>query len=105
MIQIAEWHLHLHGIYGMLIGSTQGIPYKIYATLSGHLHSDFWIFLLVTIPARAFRMTLSILFCSGVAALYRKVFIGYRKHLLVTFGIVWVGIYGIYIHMVLGSYF
>lgn len=105
MISIAEWHIHTYGMYGMFLGSGQGIPYKIYATLSGYLHTNFWIFLLATIPARAFRMTLSILFCSGVAHLYRKIFSGYEKHLLVTFGITWIIIYVIYTHMVLGRYF
>lgn len=105
MIAIAEWHLHMHGMYGMFIWSTQGIPYKIYAVLAGYLHSNFWIFLLATIPARAFRMTLSILFCAWVATLYKKVFIGHKKHLLMTFMATWIGIYGMYTYMVLGKYF
>jgi hypothetical protein len=50
-------------------------------------------------------MTLSILFCSGVSMLYKKVFIGYKKHLIITFGLVWIGIYGVYIHMVNWKYF
>lgn len=105
MIVIAEWHLHTYGFNGMFIGSTQGIPYKIYAALSGYLQSDIFLFLLATIPARAFRMTLSILFCAWASYLYKKIFFGYQKHLLITFAVIWIGIYTLYIHMVLWKYF
>lgn len=105
MLTIAGSHLRDHGMYGMVIGSGQGIPYKIYATLCGQFHSDFWIFLLATIPARALRMALSIIVCSGIATLYRKCFRHYDRHLLITFVIVWISIYSAYTYKVLHVYF
>ncbi len=55
MFDRAESDYRQFGIWAAAIGPVRGIPYKIYAVEAPD-HSGLWPFLLITIPARAWRL-------------------------------------------------
>ena len=60
LVDAVRDQLHSHGIWAMLFGPLRGTPYKIYAAEWGAIQGGFWIFLLMSIPARYIRFFLGI---------------------------------------------
>ena len=57
------------GCIAVLLGPTEGIPYKIYAVEWGARRNDAVTFALITIPARGIRFALSVLLSGGIGRL------------------------------------
>jgi hypothetical protein len=55
MFERAERDFRQFGIWGASMGPVRGIPYKVYA-VEAPAHSALWAFLLVTVPARLWRL-------------------------------------------------
>jgi len=71
MFERADRDLNQYGVWGASLGPVRGIPYKVYA-VEAPQHSGLWMFLLVTIPARLWRLVLVWLGFAGTGALLRK---------------------------------
>ena len=71
MFEQAEHDLSEHGVWGTGLGPVRGIPYKVYA-VEAPAHSALWPFLLVTIPARLWRLVIVWLGFAGAGFLLRK---------------------------------
>jgi hypothetical protein len=71
MFEQAERDLNQFGAWGAALGPVRGIPYKVYA-VEAPAHSALWPFLLVTIPARLWRLVAMWLGFAGAGALLRK---------------------------------
>ena len=71
MFERAERDLNQHGIWAASLGPLRGIPYKVYA-VEAPAHSALWPFLLVTIPARLWRLVVVWLGFAGTGALLLK---------------------------------
>jgi len=67
----AEQDLRDYGIWGTGLGPVRGIPYKVYA-VEAPAHSSLWMFLLVTIPARLWRLVMVWLGFAGAGAILRR---------------------------------
>jgi len=67
LIERVQAQLSAHGLLAVLIGPTEGIPYKIYATEWGIRGGNLPAFLLTTIPARGIRFLISALLANGIA--------------------------------------
>ena len=71
MFEGAERDFNQYGIWGAALGPLRGVPYKVYAVEAPE-HSALWPFLLVTIPARLWRLVVVWLGFAGTGALLRK---------------------------------
>lgn len=69
LVERVQTQLSTHGLLAVIIGPTEGIPYKIYATEWGIRHGNLFTFLLITIPARGVRFLLSVFVANGIARL------------------------------------
>ena len=58
MIESVKSQLSSQGVLAMFLGPITGTPYKIYAAQAGAQNLSFWLFMLVTIPARLIRFVL-----------------------------------------------
>jgi membrane protein YqaA with SNARE-associated domain len=93
MFEHADCDFNQYGIWGASLGPLRGIPFKVYA-VEAPAHSALWPFLLVTIPARLWRLVVVWLGFAGTGALLRKlgrVGLGPALH-----AIFWVVTYAIY---------
>ena len=71
MFEHADRDFKQYGIWGASLGPLRGIPFKVYA-VEAPAHSALWPFLLVTIPARLWRLVVVWLGFAGTGALLRK---------------------------------
>ena len=71
MFERAERDLNQYGVWGASLGPLRGIPYKVYA-VEAPAHSALWFFLLVTVPARLWRLIVVWLGFSGAGLILRK---------------------------------
>ncbi|HKM85189.1 MAG TPA: hypothetical protein VJW96_03220 [Terriglobales bacterium] len=71
MFDRAESDYRHFGVWAASGGPVRGIPYKVYAVEAPE-HSSVWSFLLVTIPARAWRLLVVWLGFAGAGLLLRK---------------------------------
>ncbi|MFB4162156.1 hypothetical protein ACE1TF_19985 [Geomicrobium sp. JSM 1781026] len=55
------------GLIAMLLGPTQGIPYKIFALNAYHADVYFWLFIIISVPARVIRFLLAGLLVSFIS--------------------------------------
>jgi membrane protein YqaA with SNARE-associated domain len=93
MFERAESDYRQFGIWAASKGPTRGIPYKVYAVEAAE-HSSFWPFLLVTIPARLWRLLVVWLGFAGTGMLLRK--LGRAGFAPALHGLFWIVVYAIY---------
>lgn len=67
LLQEAWANYEKMGIYSILLGTTKGIPYKIFAVFAPKFKTPLFTFLLVSIPARGIRFFLSVFVTYGLA--------------------------------------
>jgi len=93
MFEGAECDFNQYGIWGAALGPLRGIPYKVYA-VEAPAHSALWPFLLVTIPARLWRLVVVWLGFAGTGALLRK--LGRARLASALHAVFWIVTYAIY---------
>lgn len=88
--------MQTYGAISMMWGPTLGIPYKIYAVYA-HLFSSFWLFILISIPARMIRFVLVAIAVPAVMeSLFSSAAYSERFGILLA---IWVMIYLIYFYI------
>ena len=93
MFDRAERDFHDHGLWGTSLGPVRGIPYKVYA-VEAPAHSALWPFLLVTMPARLWRLVVVWLGFAAAGVVLRKI---RRASLLpAVYALFWIVTYAIY---------
>lgn len=95
MFTLAQTHLREDGVFGLFLGTANGIPYKIYAVLAPSAGIDLNTFTLMSFPARAYRFLIAVLLAGVVAYLTRGCSVKLRYSLLATF---WVTSYAVYFY-------
>jgi hypothetical protein len=93
MFERAEDDYRQFGIWAASKGPTRGIPYKVYAVEAPE-HSSLWPFLLVTIPARLWRLLVVWLGFAGTGMLLRK--LGRASLAPALHALFWIVVYVIY---------
>jgi hypothetical protein len=93
MFERAESDYRQFGIWAVSWGPVRGIPYKVYAVEAPE-HSGLLPFLLVTIPARLWRLLVVWLGFAGVGMLLRK--LGRASIAPVLHALFWIVVYAIY---------
>lgn len=93
MFASAEQDLRERGAWGTSLGPVRGIPYKVYA-VEAPAHSALWIFLLVTIPARLWRLIVVWLGFAGAGEILRR--LGRTSLAPVLHSVFWIVTYAIY---------
>ena len=93
MFDNAEQDLNRYGIWGTSFGPVRGIPYKVYA-VEAPAYSGLWMFLLVTIPARLWRLVAVWLGFAGAGGLLRK--LGHASLAPALHALFWIVTYAIY---------
>ena len=93
MFEHADRDFNQYGIWGPSLGPLRGIPYKVYA-VEAPAHSALWPFLLVTIPARLWRLVVVWLGFAGTGALLRK--LGRAGLAPALHAVFWIVTYAIY---------
>lgn len=93
MFTNAERDLERYGVWGTSLGPVRGIPYKIYA-VEAPRHSPLWAFLVVTIPARLWRLAAVWLGFAGAGMLLRK--LGRASLAPILHALFWIVTYAIY---------
>ena len=93
MFDNAERDLNRYGIWGTSLGPIRGIPYKVYA-VEAPAHSELWVFLLATIPARLWRLVAVWLGFAGAGLLLRK--LGRASLAPALHALFWIVTYAIY---------
>ena len=93
MFDRASLDLRRHGVWGVSLGPVRGIPYKVYA-VEAPAYSTLWPFLLVTIPARLWRLVVVWLGFAGAGVLQRK--LGRASLAPALHAIFWIVSYAIY---------
>jgi hypothetical protein len=93
MFERAEDDYRQFGIWAASKGPTRGIPYKVYA-VEAPQHSSLWLFLLVTIPARLWRLLVVWLGFAGTGMLLRK--LGRASLAPALHALFWIVVYVIY---------
>jgi len=93
MFERAESDYHQFGIWAASKGPTRGIPYKVYAVEAPE-HSSLWPFVLITIPARLWRLLVVWLGFAGAGALLRK--LGCASLAPAIHALFWIGVYALY---------
>lgn len=93
MFESAESDYRQFGIWAAGRGPVRGIPYKVYAVEAPE-HSRLWPFLLVSIPARIWRLFVVWLVFAGAGLCLRKL----RRASLVPalHALFWIGVYVVY---------
>ena len=71
MFRRADQDFSEHGLWGVALGPLRGIPYKVYA-VEAPAYTSLWPFLLITIPARLWRLLAVWLGFSSAGALLRR---------------------------------
>jgi hypothetical protein len=89
----ADRDLREHGLLGASLGPVRGIPYKVYA-VEAPAHSTLWPFLLVTVPARLWRLVAVWLGFAGAGVVLRK--LGRQSLAPALHAIFWIVTYAIY---------
>lgn len=89
----AESDYRQFGIWAAGKGPVRGIPYKVYVVEAPE-HVGLWSFLLVTIPARLWRLLAVWLVFSVSGVLLRK--LGRASLIPVLHALVWIVVYGVY---------
>jgi hypothetical protein len=89
----AERDWNRYGVWGASLGPIRGIPYKVYA-VEAPRYSGLWTFLLVTIPARLWRLVVVWLGFAGAGSLLRK--FGRAALAPVLHALFWIVTYAIY---------
>jgi hypothetical protein len=85
----------VHGLYALLWGSIEGIPYKLYAVEAPRFTPESK-FLLATPPARAVRFLFVWSAFGFVAGWLRRRFAVRTPHLLGIYTLVWIVVYAFY---------
>jgi membrane protein YqaA with SNARE-associated domain len=93
MFETAARDLVQHGAWGASLGPVRGIPYKVYA-VEAPAHSSLGTFLLVTIPARLWRLVVVWLGFAAAGALLRK--LGRASLTPALHAVFWIVTYAIY---------
>jgi hypothetical protein len=93
MFERAEDDYRQFGIWAASKGPTRGIPYKVYAVEAPE-HSNLLPFLLVTIPARMWRLILVWVGFAGAGLLLRK--LGRASLAPAIHAFFWIGVYVVY---------
>ena len=93
MFEHADCDFNQYGIWGAALGPVRGIPYKVYA-VEAPAYSALWPFLLVTIPARLWRLVVVWLGFAGAGAVLRK--LGRAGFAPALHALFWVVTYAIY---------
>ena len=93
MFARAQQDLHDHGVWGTSLGPVRGIPYKVYA-VEAPAHCGLWRFLLVTIPARLWRLVVVWLGFAGAGRVLRGL---HRESWApILHAVFWIVMYAIY---------
>ena len=95
MIAKVDEGLHSQGLYALLWGSIEGIPYKLYALESPQFTREPG-FLLATPPARAVRFFIVWGVFGWIAGRLRAHFALRTVHLLRIYLLVWIAVYAFY---------
>jgi hypothetical protein len=93
MFDRAARDLREYGAWGTALGPVRGIPYKVYA-IEGSAYSPFLTFLLVSAPARLWRLIGVWLGFSGAGVLLRK--LNRASYVPAVHALFWVATYAIY---------
>ena len=93
MFERAESDYRQFGVWAASNGPTRGIPYKVYAVEAPE-HSSLWPFLLVTIPARLWRLLVVWLGFAGAGVLLRR--LGHASIAPVVHALFWIATYAVY---------
>ena len=93
MFERADHDFQLYGIWGVSLGPVRGIPYKVYA-VEAPAYYRLWSFLLVTVPARLWRLLAVWIGFAGAGMLLRK--LGRESLAPVLHAIFWIVTYAIY---------
>jgi membrane protein YqaA with SNARE-associated domain len=93
MFERAESDYRQFGIWAASMGPVRGIPYKVYAVAAPE-HSSLGSFLLVTIPARIWRLLVVWLGFAGAGLLLRK--LGRASLAPAVHALFWIVVYVIY---------
>ncbi len=99
MIASVHHDFSAYGLKAMFIAPWQGIPYKIYAVQAGIAGTDFFSFLIATIPARLERFILALLIAAAVGKICQKSIARHTKQWLWFYALLWTGIYVRYIFL------
>lgn len=96
MINSVGEQMQTEGLFAMISGPLQGIPYKVYAVQAGAGRLPLVSFLLLTIPARLERI-LPVAVAGAVVGLVFKKFVRRYIALVVgAYGLMWLGVYVLY---------
>jgi membrane protein YqaA with SNARE-associated domain len=95
-IDRTQSQLAAYGILALLIGPTEGIPYKIYATEWGIQHGNLIVFILISIPARGIRFLLSVFLANGICRWIQPWTKRRVKTEMTILAIVWIVFYAVY---------
>jgi hypothetical protein len=93
MFERAESDYRHFGIWAASWGPVRGIAYKVYAVEAPE-HSSLWPFLLVTIPARLWRLLVVWLGFGGAGIVLRK--LGRASLAPALHALFWIVVYAIY---------
>ena len=93
MFERADHDFKQYGIWGASLGPLRGIPFKVYA-VEAPAHWALWPFLLVTIPARLWRLVVVWLGFAATGALLRK--LGRAGLASALHAVFWIVTYAIY---------
>ncbi|MFY9558726.1 MAG: hypothetical protein WAQ52_00695 [Terriglobales bacterium] len=93
MFERARLDFRQYGVWGASLGPLRGIPYKVYA-VEAPAYSALWPFLLITIPARLWRLLVVWLGFAGAGVLLRK--FGRASLAPVLHAVFWIVTYAIY---------
>lgn len=72
LVAQVQTQLSTHGLWALLLGPLQGVPYKIYAVGAGAQGRHWLAFLLVSLPARYLRFLLAVLAARGLSRLLQR---------------------------------
>ncbi len=96
MVGLAHSQLQSGGLWMMVVGPKEGIPYKVFAVQAGILGLPLLQFVLATIPARMIRFLL-VVFLVGIAGrVFRKFVEKYPLLFVGIYAYVWLCIYIVY---------
>jgi membrane protein YqaA with SNARE-associated domain len=94
MLQSANMDYAHHGVSALLIAPTRGIPYKLYTVVAPRYHIAFLAFLLFSVIARLARFVAVALVTATLStALKNRINYKYRLAILVTFWLIFYGLY------------
>lgn len=96
MNQVSDW-MQKDGLLAILLGPSQGLPYKVFAVQAHEVGIGFWLFLLISIPARLLRFLL----IAYLARLLSMTILSkcLRRIKIAVWALIWIAGYVVYFSM------